>query len=234
MLQIYNTIGQNWSHAGNLRYAVVYRPGNDAADRAYAGQRAQTMARSWQEAMDASSVKDFVAVGDVDVKVIGADNQVLESEIPVRQMLEQIVAKTGLPPFMFGLSWSTTERMSRQQADLLTTELKNYRRILTPVIEKIGRTYLQCCGSGAPFQVVWQDITLQDQTDTAQAHLYEAQAEKIKRRRRNYDRRLCRKELCTGASGFRGHRRLYPPRVCAGGAVCVLRGAVQQRCGSGS
>ena len=181
MLQIYNTIGQNWSHAGNLRYAVVYRPGNDAADRAYAGQRAQTMARSWQEAMDASSVKDFVAVGDVDVKVIGADNQVLESEIPVRQMLEQIVAKTGLPPFMFGLSWSTTERMSRQQADLLTTELKNYRRILTPVIEKIGRTYLQCCGSGAPFQVVWQDITLQDQTDTAQAHLYEAQAEKIKK-----------------------------------------------------
>lgn len=181
LLQIYNTIGQNWSHAGNLRYAVVYRPGNDAADRAYAGQRAQTMARSWQEAMDASSVKDFVAVGDVDVKVIGADNQVLESEIPVRQMLEQIVAKTGLPPFMFGLSWSTTERMSRQQADLLTTELKNYRRILTPVIEKIGRTYLQCCGSGAPFQVVWQDITLQDQTDTAQAHLYEAQAEKIKK-----------------------------------------------------
>ena len=59
--------------------------------------------------------------------------------------------------------------------------LKNYRRILTPVIEKIGRTYLQCCGSGAPFQVVWQDITLQDQTDTAQAHLYEAQAEKIKK-----------------------------------------------------
>lgn len=48
LLQIYNTIGQNWSHAGNLRYAVVYRPGNDAADRAYAGQRAQTMARSWQ------------------------------------------------------------------------------------------------------------------------------------------------------------------------------------------
>ena len=59
LLQIYNTIGQNWSHAGNLRYAVVYRPGNDAADRAYAGQRAQTMARSWQEAMDASSVKDL-------------------------------------------------------------------------------------------------------------------------------------------------------------------------------
>mgnify|MGYP001527896479 FL=1 len=55
--------------------------------------------------MDSNSVKDFVAVGDVSVKVIGADNAVLDSEIPVKQLLEQIVAKTGLPPFMLGLSW---------------------------------------------------------------------------------------------------------------------------------
>ena len=33
-----------------------------------------------------------------------------------RQMLEQLVAKTGLPPFLLGLSWSSTERMSAQQA----------------------------------------------------------------------------------------------------------------------
>ena len=234
LLQIYNTIGQNWSHAGNLRYAVVYRPGNDAADRAYAGQRAQTMARSWQEAMDASSVKDFVAVGDVDVKVIGADNQVLESEIPVRQMLEQIVAKTGLPPFMFGLSWSTTERMSRQQADLLTTELKNYRRILTPVIEKIGRTYCSAAAAAPPSRWCGRILPCKTRRIRPRPICMRPRRRKSKRRRRNYDRRLCRKELCTGAGGFRGHRRLYPPRVCAGGAVCVLRGAVQQRCGSGS
>ena len=57
------------------------------------------------------------------IKVIGADNQVLDSQVPVRQMLEQIVAKLGVPPFLLGLSWSTTERMSAQQADLLTSEL---------------------------------------------------------------------------------------------------------------
>ena len=49
--------------------------------------------------MKSGSVKDFVAVGDVDIKVIGADNQIPDSEIPVREMLEQIVAKLGIPPF---------------------------------------------------------------------------------------------------------------------------------------
>lgn len=58
------------------------------------------------------SVRDFVSVGDVSIKAIGADNQILDSETPVRQILEQLVAKTGLPPFMLGLSWSSTERMS--------------------------------------------------------------------------------------------------------------------------
>ena len=71
------------------------------------------MASQWADTMrESGQVKDFVAVGDVDIKVIGADNQALDTQVPVRQMLEQIVAKLGLPPFILGLSWSTTERMS--------------------------------------------------------------------------------------------------------------------------
>ena len=34
-------------------------------------------------------------------QVIGADSQMLETRVPVRQMLEQMV-----PPFMLGLHWS--------------------------------------------------------------------------------------------------------------------------------
>ena len=101
------------------------------------------------------TVKDFVAVGDVSVKVIGADNNVLSSEIPVRQLLEQLVAKTGLPPYMLGLSWSTTERMSAQQADVLTSELEAYRRILTPVIEKISRLFLALGSYDTSLKVIW-------------------------------------------------------------------------------
>ena len=43
----------------------------------------------------------------------------------------------GIPPFLLGLTWSSTERMSSQQADILTSELEAYRRLLNPVIEKI-------------------------------------------------------------------------------------------------
>ena len=179
LLTIYNTIGENWEHAGNIRYAVTYKP-QDGADGASAKERASQMARTWSDAMSSKDiVKDFVAVGDVSVKVIGADNNVLDSEIPVRQLLEQIVAKTGLPPYLLGLSWSTTERMSAQQADILTTELEAYRRILSPVLLKIGRKYLEIYGIAANLEVVWDNITLQDETELAKARLYDAQTEKI-------------------------------------------------------
>lgn len=180
LMKIYNTIGENWEHAGNIRYAVVCRPSGDT-DSMDAQSRADAVAKAWREAMDSTSVKDFVAVGDVSVQVIGADNVCLNSEIPVRQLLEQIVAKTGLPPFMLGLNWSSTERMSTQQADILTTELEAYRRILTPVISKIGDMYLALSGESRSATVIWDDITLQDECDSAKARLYIAQAEKTER-----------------------------------------------------
>lgn len=180
LLKIYNTIGENWEHAGNIRYAVTCNS-SDSASIEDANERANSIAEAWRDAMDSSRVKDFVAVGDVSVKVIGADNAVLDSEIPVRQLLEQIIAKTGIPPFMLGLSWSSTERMSTQQADILTTELESYRRILTPVITKIGNMYLAMNGINRDVRVVWDDITLQDECDNAKAQLYNAQAEKLRK-----------------------------------------------------
>lgn len=164
---------------GNLRYAVTYRPQNDALEKAYARDRAQQIAKGWSEAMKSGGeIKDFIAVGDVDIKVIGADNQVLDSEVPVRQLMEQIVAKTGLPPFLLGLNWSTTERMAQQQTDMLTSELYHYRRILTPVILKICNMYLRMNGCNAKCTVEWDDISLLDETQQAQARYYNAQAEK--------------------------------------------------------
>lgn len=179
LLKIYNTVGQNWEHAGNVRYAVICKPNDEEINPDEARTRAEEIAAAWSNAMNSESVKDFIAVGDVSVQVIGADSAVPDSQAPVRQLLEQIVAKTGLPPFMLGLSWSSTERMSAQQSDILTTELKSYRRILTPVIKKIGDMYLAANGVDKSVNVVWNDITLQDECDSARARLYTAQAEKI-------------------------------------------------------
>ena len=131
------------------------------------------------ESGKSGSVRDFVAVGDVDIKVIGADNQILDSEVPVRQILEQLIARTGIPPFLLGLNWSTTERMSAQQADLMTSELNAIRRTVTPVIEKICRMWLNMHGYATTLTVEWETINLQDEVEEAKAALYLAQRDKI-------------------------------------------------------
>ena len=115
----------------------------------------------------------------MDIKVIGADNQLFDTEVPVRQILEQLIAKLSVPPFLLGLSWSTTERMSAQQADILTSELEYYRRLLTPVIRKIAVTFLTLQGADCDVDIIWDNINLQDETELADARLKNAQAAQI-------------------------------------------------------
>jgi len=180
LLKIYNTIGTNWERAGNIRYSVICK-GGENLDPAVAQERGRQVAAEWAKAMEDvknGTVRDFVAVGDVEIKVIGGEAPILDSEVPVRQILEQIVAKTGLPPFLLGLNWSTTERMSTQQADLLTSELWALRRTVEPAVAKICRTYLALEGLDPRVEILWNDISLQDITEEAKAELYRAQAAK--------------------------------------------------------
>ena len=182
LMKIYQTIGTNWERAGNVRYSVICK-GGDELDPAVAQERGKQVAQEWSRAMEAGkngTVRDFVAVGDVEIKVIGGENPILDSEVPVRQILEQLVAKTGLPPFLLGLNWSTTERMSAQQADILTSELWAIRRTVEPAIEKICRTFLALEGLDNRITIEWDDISLQDITEEAKADLYRAQAEKYR------------------------------------------------------
>ena len=182
LMKIYQTIGTNWERAGNVRYSVICK-GGDELDPAVAQERGKQVAQEWSRAMEAGkngTVRDFVAVGDVEIKVIGGENPILDSEVPVRQILEQLVAKTGLPPFLLGLNWSTTERMSAQQADILTSELWAIRRTVEPAREKICRTFLALEGLDNRITIEWDDISLQDITEEAKADLYRAQAEKYR------------------------------------------------------
>lgn len=182
LMKIYRTIGINWERAGNVRYAVVCKPGGDSLERSAAAGHAEAIASEWSAAMQDSKngvVRDFVAVGDVSVKVIGSDGQILDSEIPVRQLLEQLVAKTGLPPFLLGLNWTSTERMSRQQADLLTSELWAIRRAVEPALERVCELWLRLNGCACAPKIVWDDICLQDLVEEAHAALYRAQANQL-------------------------------------------------------
>ena len=182
LLKIYQTIGANWERAGNVRYSVVCK--NDGElDPEAAQERGDQIAREWARAIEDGkngTVRDFVAVGDVEIRVIGSESPILDSQIPVRQIMEQLIAKTGLPPFLLGMSWSTTERMCAQQADLLTSELWALRRMVEPALEQICRTYLALEGRDPQVEILWDDISLQDITEEAKADLYTAQAQQAR------------------------------------------------------
>jgi len=179
LLKIFNAVGQNWERVGNVRFAVTYKPSDDTVGKTFAKERALQIATQWSEAMRSREARDFIAVGDVDIKTIGADNQILDSEVPVRQLLEQIVGKLSVPPYMLGLSWSTTERMAAEQADLLTSELEHYRRLLSPVLETVCRTHLRAYGYTGEVEILWNDILLRDTVEDATARHLDAQTEEI-------------------------------------------------------
>lgn len=183
LLKIYNSIGLNWERIGNVRFAVTYKPSNDAGDKAFARERASQIASEWSKAMkSASNPSDFIAVGDVSIKVIGADNQILNSQVPVRQMLEQIVSKLSIPPFLLGLNWSTTETMSTQQAEILGNELEAYRRLLNPIISKICDMWLMLEGIKCDYRINWNTIDLKDRLQMANARLTNARAMEIEQK----------------------------------------------------
>ena len=178
LLKIFQAVGKNWERMGNVRFAVVCRDG----DGGLAQERCNQVAREWSAAMQAGrdgAVRDFVCSGDVEIRTIGADNQILDSEIPVRQILEQLVARTGIPPFLLGLSWSSTERMSSQQADIMTSEIAAIRRGLEPVVERICEMWLRLHGYDSRVEVDWADVNLQDEESEARAALYRAQAQSV-------------------------------------------------------
>ena len=182
LLTVYECVESNFRRSGNLRYAVTYKPGGDTLDRVNASERLQQIASEWSSAMQSTkngSVRDFVAIGDVSIETIGADAEMPETEATVRQMLEQLVSKTGIPPFLLGLTWSSTERMSSQQADMMTSEITAIRRSLTPVLERVCDLWMAVHGYPDAYEIVWDDINLQDEVEEAKARWYDAQTERL-------------------------------------------------------
>lgn len=182
LLNIFQTLGTNWERAGNLRFSVVYKAGEDGYDPGRSQARAQQLAGEWSAAMQSTkqgAVRDFVSVGDVEIRVIGAEAPIPDCQVPVRLILEQLIAQTGIPPFMLGLNWSSTERMSSQQADIMTSELTALRRCLTPPLQKLCELWLRLHGYEPRFTLDWEEINLQDGVEEAKALLYRQQAKRL-------------------------------------------------------
>ena len=177
LLRIFNSVKTNWERVGDVRFAVTYNPDGGV----FSEENARQIAEEWRKAMRSDTVCDFVSLGDVNIRVIGADNVMPDCEVPLRAILEQITAKLGIPPFLLGFSWSSTEHMSVQQADILTSELEYYRMTAEPAVRKIVRTHLRLAGYSTGFSLVWNDINLQDAVELSQARLNNARAAQLEK-----------------------------------------------------
>ena len=62
---------------------------------------------------------------------------------------------------------------------------RNYRRLLEPVLRRVGIAFLRLAGSAAGVSVEWSNINLQDETEYAQARLWNAQAAQLEQQLEN-------------------------------------------------
>ena len=69
--------------------------------------------------------------------------------------------------------------MSAQQADILTSELESYRRLLTPVLVKICTVFLRLRGYACGVDIIWENINLQDELELANARLTNLRADQL-------------------------------------------------------
>jgi len=115
LVTIQNATKNVWERFGDPSFSVIYktskRDGTDLAERRKAiSDELNTALRAKAEGKSADFVRAIDTSSEITIQVLGADGQVLEMEVPARHMLEQIIAKSGLPAWMLGMHWSTTER----------------------------------------------------------------------------------------------------------------------------
>lgn len=113
--------------------------------------------------------------GNVSITSLGSDFKWPEADKHTKLLLEQIIAKTDLLPFMLGLSWSTTERMSKDQNDMIVSATQSRRRQIKPHIKEIIDTFLILTGdAGAKWDLVWKPVNLLDVMESSRARYFEA------------------------------------------------------------
>jgi len=114
--------------------------------------------------------------GKVDISTLGADGEVITDEVPVRTIEEQIIAQLELAPYMLGVAWSTTERMSQHQSDMIVSNVKWERDRLEYIIRQVIDTFLILTGDiGAKWDMRWNDVNLLDEKERAMAGFLDAQ-----------------------------------------------------------
>lgn len=140
---------------------------------------------------------DIVTAGGeaskVEIRIIGHEGQLFPYEIPLRHVEEQIVASSGLPAWMLGKYWSTTERMAQLEVEIVLADGSMRNTAETPGLIRLFSAVLAM--RGKKWKTITTDIkkpgdwgfrfiqpNLHNEVQTAQANFLNAEAESMRQR----------------------------------------------------
>jgi hypothetical protein len=171
-----------YTRFGDPSYHVNVEPpdGLNDPNGAIMGRLIGTTRTSFMDAIAArknGTTKDFFSGGKVTVSVIGAAGEELQFSQSAVEIVDQIVAKTGLPPMIFGLSRATTERMSTVQSSLLAEMVDRLQQTIEPEIRRLITLRQALRGDTRDWNLKWDSANLQDRLQDAQADMQEEQAQ---------------------------------------------------------
>ena len=114
------------------------------------------------------------------MKTIGEGVTMPELEVSMRTMVEQIVAQTGFPLFMFGYHWGGNYNLTTHQNDMIVNQINYIRKCIDPLINKLFRQFFLLKGLvNVKYEWTWPDVNLRDEVEQARAAQLKANALKI-------------------------------------------------------
>lgn len=185
LVTIQNSLLNVWERFGDPSFNIIYKTSKkDGADHESRRKKIEkefnTAIRAKREGKSADFIRAIDKDSEITIEVIGHDNQVLELEVPARHVVEQIVAKTGLPPWMLGLHWSTTERLSNAEAEMLLADVATRQAAKMPMFTNLVSTMLKLRGrrwKKGDWYLQWANVNIHDVVSQARARFLNAQAD---------------------------------------------------------
>lgn len=171
---VQNAQAQLWEREGAPSYHVNWKPDPsfidpDGLTAAKVVSNFLTQLSTVMGARKTGEIQDFGSSGEVTVEAISGNHRPLDFQATYRVFAEQMVAVMGLPSWLLGLHWATTERLSALQAEMMVADLNALRAEVQPVIEYVCELRQRLAGRSARFSVGWKPVTLHDLTESASA-----------------------------------------------------------------
>ena len=197
LMTMQNSIGNVWERFGDPSYHVKYKTNKKDLGQDTLEARRQKIQTDFDSAIRAKRLgksADFVSAisqdAEMEIKIIGHEGQVLEMEIPARHVLEQIVSKTGLPAWMLGIYWSTTERMATLEVEAALQDAKIRQFTMLPELIRLFSVFLRLRGKTwktvttdpekpGDWGIMFEIPNIRDQVSMAQAEFLRAQARQM-------------------------------------------------------